>query len=76
MISKEQARQIGCVVRKLKMLLEERFKGSLTVNCDGGGNIGQQWHEEFYELRDKYSSEKRGIPIEEDEFIALITKQQ
>ena len=75
MISKEQARQIGCVVRKLKMLLEERFKGSLTVNFDGGGQIGQQWHEEFYELRDKYSSEKRGIPLAEDEFIALITKQ-
>jgi hypothetical protein len=75
MLDKEQARQLGCVVKRFEILMEEKVKGSVLIHLDGGGNIGSQWSENLIQLRDKYSSEKRGIPLEEDEFIALMTKQ-
>jgi hypothetical protein len=75
MISKEQARQLGCVVKRCETLMEEKAKGSILIHFDGGGNIGSQWSENLVQWRDKYSSEKRGIPIEEDEFIALMIKE-
>jgi hypothetical protein len=74
LISKEQARQLGCVVKRFEILMEEKVKGSVLIHLDGGGNIGSQWSENLMQWRDKYSSEKRGIPLEEDEFIALMTK--
>jgi hypothetical protein len=74
MLSKEQARQLGCVVKRFETLMEEKAKGSILVHMDGGGNIGSQWSENLVQWRDRFSSEKRGIPIAEDEFIALITK--
>ena len=75
MINREQARQLGCVVKRLKVLMEEKAKGSVQIHLDGGGQIGSQWSENLMQWRDRFSSEKRGIPLEEDEFIALMTKQ-
>ena len=76
MINKEQARQIGCVVKRLKCLMEDKAKGSMIFHLDGSGELGKQFETHLFEWRDRYSSEKRGIPIEEDEFIALMTNQK
>jgi hypothetical protein len=74
MLSGEQAAQIGCVVRRIKMLMQKKVKGSLTVHFDGSGSLGRNFETHIFEGRDEFSSEKWGIPIEEDEFVALITK--
>lgn len=76
MISREQARQLGCVMHRIRMLMEDRVKGSLTIHFNGGGEIGQQFDENFKQWRDKFSREKRGIPIDEDEFIRIILDQK
>ena len=75
MLNQEQARQLGCVVKRFETLMEEKVKGSILIHFDGGGNIGSQWSENLTQWRDRFSSEKRGIPIAEDEFITLMTKQ-
>ena len=75
MLNEEQARQLGCIVNRFTTLMEEKVKGSVLTHFDGGGNIGSQWSENITQWRDKFSSEKRGIPLEEDEFITLMTKQ-
>ena len=76
MLSPEQARQIGCVVNRLRFLMEAKAKGSLTIHLNGGGEIGQQFDESLKHWRDKFSSEKMGITLEEDEFIKIMLNQK
>ena len=72
MLSTEQQRQMGCVVNRLVALLEKKAKGRFTVHLDGGGNIGQQFEEDLMMWRDRFSSEKMGIPVEESEFLKIV----
>lgn len=75
MIDRELARQIGCVVNRIVEIANMKLKGGLTIHFDGTGFIGQSFGENFISWRDRFSSEKRGIPIEEDEFIRILTER-
>jgi hypothetical protein len=75
MIDRELARQIGCVVNRIVEIANMKVKGSLTVHFDGSGVIGNTFDENLKSWRDKFSSEKRGIPIDEDEFIRILTER-
>jgi len=70
----EQARQIGCVVQKLRNLMETKVKGSLTVHLDGSGLLGRNFETHLFEWRDGFGLEKQGMPMTEEEFIAMLTK--
>ena len=70
----EQARQIGCVVQKLRELMDMKVKGSLTIHFDGSGFLGRNFETHLFEWRDGFGLEKQGMPITEDEFISLLTK--
>ncbi len=37
----ELERQIGCVVKRIRKLLDQKAKGSLTVHFDGSGLLGR-----------------------------------
>jgi hypothetical protein len=56
--------------------MEAKAKGSLTIHLNGGGEIGQQFDESLKHWRDKFSSEKMGITLEEDEFIKIMLNQK
>lgn len=70
----EQARQIGCVVQKLRELMDMKVKGSLTIHLDGSGLLGRNFETHLFEWRDGFGFEKKGMPMTEDEFITLLTK--
>lgn len=76
MVNREQARQIGCVVRRLRMLMEDKAKGSVVIHLDGSGYLGKQWEVHLFEWKDNYSSIKLGIQIDEDEFFRIMLEQK
>jgi hypothetical protein len=49
-----------------------RIKGSITIHFDGSGLLGNMFDENLKSWRDKFSNEKRGIPIEEDELARIL----
>lgn len=75
MIDREGLRQIGCVVNKIRSLMEAKVKGSVIIHLDGSGNLGQQIETHVYEWRDKYSLIKMGHPIDEDELARILLNQ-
>jgi len=74
-IDREGTRQLGCVLNKVRALMEAKVKGSVTIHLDGSGNIGQQIETHLYEWRDKFSSEKMGYPISEEELYRILRNQ-
>jgi hypothetical protein len=72
MVDREQTRQISCVVRQLKTLMENKVKGSITVHLDGSGKIGNEFDIRTKSIRDYLNGNKKGTPIDEDEFFNLL----
>jgi hypothetical protein len=70
MLSQEQARQLGCVVRKVKSLMEGKAKGSIIVHLDGSGGLGKQFETHLFEWRDNHAS--WGQPLDEETFCRIL----
>jgi hypothetical protein len=71
-IDPELARQIGCVVNRMIQISESRLKGSMQVHFDGSGFLGKTITENYSVWRDKFSSEKVGKEIDEEELIRVL----
>jgi hypothetical protein len=71
MVDREQTRQISCVVRQLKTLMEGKTKGSVVIHMDGSGFLGNQIEIHMYEWRDGRNY-KLGCQIDEEAFFQLL----
>jgi len=72
MIDRERSRQISCVVKKIITLMEMKVKGSLTIHFSGDGTIGNTFDERIKRMRDYPDGNKKGTPIDENEFFNLL----
>ncbi len=74
MIDGELARQICCVVSRVVELCKVKARGSLTIHFDGSGYLGKQFDESLKSWRDRYSREKVGNQLDEEEFVRVLQR--
>ena len=70
MLDKDQAKQLGCMVRKVKSLMEGRAKGSIIIHFDGSGGLGKQFETHLFEWRDNHAS--WGQSMDEESFYRIL----